>query len=205
MNERDATTNRAAENASPADESRFRLFFDAAADGLVGIDLQGNITHANPASLRLTGYAHAEMSGRNAHDLLHGPHQGDDPIQEAGCPLKRSVSESGAEHSDTDIFRRKDGSSFHVRYSIAPVLDGKQRVGALLSFHEIARPHAETDQLRAILEESPVGVSILDAAGRQIFSNRRLAELFGVPHEELMARSCASYLANPDDKLAITK
>lgn len=61
----------------------------------------------------------------------------------------------------------------------------------------------EIDQLRVILEESPVGVSILDPAGRQIFSNRRLAELFGVSHEELMARSCTFYLADTDDKLAI--
>ena len=63
----------------------------------------------------------------------------------------------------------------------------------------------ELDQLRAILEESPVGVSILDAAGRPIFSNRRLAELFGVPHAELMARSCAFYLADPADTLVINE
>ncbi len=203
MNKRDASTIRATGSAPPADESRFRLLFDAAADGLAGIDLQGNITHANPACLRLTGYALAEIAGRNAHDLLHGACQEYTPLQGHLCPLKRAIAGPGAGRSDTDVFRRRDGSSFHVRFSIAPLLEREEPVGAILSFHEIDRPRAEADQLRAILEESPVGVSILDAAGRQIFSNRRLAELFGTPHEELMARSCASYLANPDDGGAI--
>jgi len=75
----------------------------------------------------------------------------------------------------------------------------------LFWFHDISeRKHMQQDlqrseqQLRTILESAPVGVGISNReSGRLSFCNRKAAEIFGLKHRELMARSVIDFWNDP--------
>ncbi|MCW8907489.1 MAG: PAS domain S-box protein [Sedimenticola sp.] len=79
------------------------------------------------------------------------------------------------------------------------------REHVLFWFHDISeRKHMQQDllrseqQLRTILESAPVGVGISDKEdGRLSFCNRKAAEIFGLTHQELMARSMIDFWNEP--------
>lgn len=92
---------------------------DAAADGILCIDLDGRVAYANPAALRLLGYAAAdELLGLTVWSHMQF--------------LERA--------SGTDACWRADGTSFPVDYEIAP-LEG---AGSVVTFRDVtARRAAE--------------------------------------------------------------
>lgn len=80
------------------------------------------IIYANKAFERLTGYGHDEIIGHNCRFL-----QGDDRDQEA----RFIISEAMKKHESVEVTLRnykKDGTLFHNRLKITPLLDRKNRV-----------------------------------------------------------------------------
>lgn len=80
------------------------------------------IIYANKAFERLTGYTHDEIIGHNCRFL-----QGDDREQEA----RFKIAEAMKNHESIEVTLRnykKDGTLFHNRLKITPLLDKKNRV-----------------------------------------------------------------------------
>src|SRR5574342_1438368 len=48
-----------------------QLILDSAADGVVGLDLSGEVTFVNPAASNLLGRRSSEIVGQNFHSLVH--------------------------------------------------------------------------------------------------------------------------------------
>jgi len=55
-------------------------------------------------------------------------------------------------------------------------------------------------RLRQILEDSPAAVTMVTEDGQQLFTNRRLADLLGIPADQLKTRRSSEFWANPDDR-----
>ncbi|MFV9673183.1 MAG: PAS domain-containing protein, partial [Acidimicrobiia bacterium] len=65
-----------------------RLLLDSTGEGIYGVDLDGNCTFANPASLRILGFDSAdELLGRNMHDLVHHTLPSGDPYPMSECKI----------------------------------------------------------------------------------------------------------------------
>jgi PAS domain S-box-containing protein len=116
---------------------RNQLILDSAGDGIFGADTSGTFTFANPAAMRMTGYAPEEFAGRNLHALLHRT-----PAETGAAPA--ADPQAALSHGRHDVFWRKDGTSFPVEYSSTPiVVDGDRTTGAVVVFRDI------TDRLEA--------------------------------------------------------
>lgn len=80
------------------------------------------IVYANKAFEKLTGYGQEDIIGRNCRFL-----QGEDRDQDA----RRQIREAVNNHTAVEVTLRnyrKDGTLFHNRLKIVPLLDHKQRV-----------------------------------------------------------------------------
>jgi PAS domain S-box-containing protein len=116
------------------------ILLDSVADGICGIDQNGQVSFANPAAARLLGSEAASLTGKAVHELLHGAaapghNCGDD------CPLQRATAHHMATAGEDTIFRA-DGSSFPAEYFLTPILDLGHFSGSVLSFRDITQRYA---------------------------------------------------------------
>ncbi|MDS4014629.1 MAG: response regulator [Candidatus Accumulibacter sp.] len=87
-----------------------------------------------------------------------------------------------------------------VDISVAKDAERRANAAAEESMRLAEEMKASEQRLRRILEESPVGVSIVDESGAQVFVNERLAQLFGLSRQELLQRRSSEFWANPEKR-----
>ncbi len=135
-------------------EREHQLILDSVADGIYGVDLDGNSTFVNRAMEAITGWQAAEVIGRNQHRLLHhtradGSHH---PTRE--CPVYAAYRDGRTRFIDDDLFWRKDGSSFPVEYTATPIRDEKGRtLGSVVVFRDITKRKQAKDEARRHQQE----------------------------------------------------
>ena len=111
---------------------------NSAGDGIYGIDRYGITTFANPAAALLTGYAIEAMVGRSRHDAFHHTRPDGTAYSPYDCPVSASLQDGTVHRCDTDVYWRKDGSSFPVEYSSTPIFEAGTVVGAVVVFKDIS-------------------------------------------------------------------
>lgn len=139
------------------------------------------IVHVNPAFTRITGYAPHEVLGRDA-SILEGEKTDADDL----ALLARTV-QNGGEIKLTLHNYRKDGSLFHNKLSVSPVLDASGQITHYINVIEDVTAQVEvkerlierTARLNATFELSPDGFTVFDAKGELISSNPALGQMVG--------------------------
>ena len=112
---------------------------DSVADGIYGVDTEGNSTFVNKAMEQFTGWSGQEIIGRNQHELLHHTRQDGSPHPAYECPVFKTFQDNKARFVEEDLFWRKDGSSFPVEYSSNPIRDENgNTVGSVVVFRDIS-------------------------------------------------------------------
>ncbi len=141
--------NRALSHAKQRLEAQHALILDSVADGIYGVDLQGNSTFVNRAMEEITGWKAEEIIGKNQHWLLHhtradgSPHPGDE------CPVYHTFRDDQPGYVDDDIFWCKDGRSIPVEYSSNPIRDEHSKVtGAVVVFRDITERKNAAEEAR---------------------------------------------------------
>jgi two-component system sensor histidine kinase TtrS len=153
-----AQLNRALNEAKHGIERRFELILNAVGDGISGVDRHGITTFVNPAMERLTGWSADELIGRQQHDLLHHTRPDGTPYHRHDCPVRATFTDSRPRSVTDEVFWRKDGSSFPVEYTSAPIRsDDGEVLGAVIVFRDITeRKQAEEEQRRHLGEMAHV-------------------------------------------------
>lgn len=116
------------------------------AEGVCAVDRAGRITFANAAAERLLGWREAEMLGRAADAVLQSPvaASSNEPF-----PILDVLRSGATYHNDHAIFIRKDGTTFPVVYSVAPIVAAEQIVGTVVAFDDVT----EVQRLQQMQEE----------------------------------------------------
>ncbi|WP_175488414.1 PAS domain-containing protein [Streptomyces qinglanensis] len=134
------------------------MILRAASEGVVGVDSEGRVVLVNPSAAQILGYRASDLGGQELHPLVHHSRPDGTPLPFEETPLADSLR-SGRKHRVRagQVLWAKDGRAVPVDMTTAPVRDGEQLVGAVLTFTD-RRPYdavAERQaQLRAVLEES---------------------------------------------------
>jgi diguanylate cyclase (GGDEF)-like protein/PAS domain S-box-containing protein len=143
---RDITEERAAQQAISRLSRRNALLLDCVGEGIYGVDLLANATFVNKAATDMLGFAEDEVLGKNQHTLFHHHHQDGTPYPDELCPIAKTLSDGQARHSEAEWFWRKDGSGFPVSLMVTPIIEGGERVGAVVAFQDITiRKKAEAE------------------------------------------------------------
>jgi two-component system sensor histidine kinase TtrS len=135
-------------------ERQHQLINESVADGIYGVDLVGNCTFINRATVEMTGWTSEDLIGKNQHSILHHTHEDGRPHLRTDCPVYHSSFDNQPRFVADDIFWKKDGTYIHVEYSCTPLrgIRGETR-GSVVVFRDItarkqAQKHAQEHQLQ---------------------------------------------------------
>jgi PAS domain S-box-containing protein len=145
---------------------------ESSINGIAISDLEGKVTYANAAALKLWGYAsEEEILGRNAADFWKTPEKVKGIV----------VALQGREGWVGELIaKRKDGSTFEVEVSASRVVDktGKP-ISLLAAFVDITERKRAQENYRSIFENANVGIYQSTPQGQFLAVNPAFARIFG--------------------------
>ncbi|HEY2115035.1 MAG TPA: PAS domain S-box protein [Candidatus Angelobacter sp.] len=137
------------EAALREEEDKLRLVLESAAEGIYGIDLNGNFTFCNRTALKLLGYKTMEdLMGRKMHEHIHYMRSDGTPYPASECPIQAVVGNGKAFHTVDEVYWRSDGTSFPVECWAYPQRKGLEMVGAVVSFIDITERRRAEESIR---------------------------------------------------------
>lgn len=129
-------------------QERLALILDSTAEGIFGIDLEGNCTFFNRSGLRILGYDHQEeLVGKNVHWIIHHSYEDKRPIPIGDCKIMRTIVTGKSIKVDDEVFWRADGSYFNVEYFVNPQYKDGEIVGAVVTFSDITDRKREEEEI----------------------------------------------------------
>ena len=184
----DITERKGAEAALRQNERKLRLITENMQDTIFSYDMNHQLIFVNSAFEILTGYTIGELYARNFINYLHP----DDATRMIS--LWEDVFQGKAFAGEEFRIVRKDGQIRWCASSWSPLIDEQgQQIGIQGRETDITERQRAEDALResemqvkTLIELLPVGVSILNAENKLIYTNPTLERILGLNREGLM-------------------
>ncbi|MGW0292446.1 PAS domain-containing protein [Streptomyces tuirus] len=116
------------------------MILRAAAEGVVGTDTDGRIVLVNPAAAQILGFRASDLGGRKLHDLVLHSRADGSPFPYDDSPLADTLRSGRKHRVRGQVLYSKSGGKVPVDLTTAPVRDGDQLVGAVMTFTD-RRPY----------------------------------------------------------------
>lgn len=134
--------------ASERARARTELVLSSAGEGILGLDLQGKVTFANPAAATLAGRTVEEMVGSSFTSLVGTA------ITAQGLAAP-APGGSATRQAAEGTLQRPDGRSVPVEWVATPYLENEAIVGLVVALRDISeRRHAEDERRKRIEQAS---------------------------------------------------
>ncbi|EGX55189.1 bifunctional sensor kinase/response regulator, partial [Streptomyces zinciresistens K42] len=116
------------------------MILRAASEGVVGTDTDGRIVLVNPAAAQILGYRASDLGGRELHTLVLHSRADGSPFPYEESPLADTLRSGRKHRVRGQVLWSKAGAEVSVDLTTAPVRDGDQLVGAVMTFTD-RRPY----------------------------------------------------------------
>ncbi|MFC8143790.1 PAS domain-containing protein [Streptomyces paradoxus] len=116
------------------------MILRAASEGVVGTDTDGRIVLVNPAAAQILGFRASDLGGRELHNLVLHSRADGSPFPYEDSPLADTLRSGRKHRVRSQVLYAKDGAKVPVDLTTAPVRDGDQLVGAVMTFTD-RRPY----------------------------------------------------------------
>ncbi|MEU4608942.1 PAS domain-containing protein [Streptomyces umbrinus] len=169
------------------------MILRAAAEGVVGTDTEGRVVLVNPAAAQILGFRASDLGGQELHPLMLHSRADGEPFPYEESPLADTLRSGRKHRVRGQVLWSKSGDKVPVDLTTAPVRDGDQLVGAVMTFTD-RRPYdslaeekdAEAQRHQEELEQAAEQHTKELAALREEHGTQ-LAELSERHEEELAA------------------
>ncbi|WP_405797210.1 PAS domain-containing protein [Streptomyces sp. NBC_01506] len=118
------------------------MILRAAAEGVVGTDTDGRVVLVNPAAAQILGFRASDLGGRELHPLILHSRGDGEPFPYEESPLADTLKSGRKHRVRGQVLWAKNGKQVPVDLTTAPVRDGEQLVGAVMTFTD-RRPYEE--------------------------------------------------------------
>ncbi|GAA3011433.1 PAS domain-containing protein [Streptomyces fulvorobeus] len=168
------------------------MILRAASEGVVGTDTDGRVVLVNPAAAQILGFRASDLGGKELHPLvLHSRAEGE-PFPYEDSPLADTLKSGRKHRVRGQVLWSRSGAQVPVDLTTAPVRDGDQLVGAVMTFTD-RRPYEElTEQHTA---------EVAELTGSHTAEVARLTEAHAAEIAELTERHAAE-LADRTERYA---
>ena len=151
-----------------------QLILDSSGEGIIQINARGEMTYINQAACRLSGYKIKELEGQPVAKIV-GRNK---DFSMGENPGGKSLLAGDLLWANKVAFKHKNGSTFPVRYSAAPIHEGDRFLGAVLVFSDLSKiveaERARRDAnifARAVVNNVSSRIAIVDKKGQIVGSN----------------------------------
>ncbi len=161
-------------------EEEMRMLLESSSDGIFGIDPQGNITFANPATAKLLGFDQvSQILGLDSHWLMHHSHDDGSRYAREDSPIQHAIEKRIAVSCDKEVFWRPNGTSFQVAYSASPILHDTVLQGAVITFRDITDSFEAAARMAALWQNATDAFFCFTSDGQFVDLNPSTARLLG--------------------------
>jgi PAS domain S-box-containing protein len=161
------------------------------AEGMFVTDAENRLMFMNPAASRLLGFSEEELRGKPVHEVIHNQRADGSPLAAEDRKLRKVLQEGSTIRVSDDAFTRRDGSSFPVAFSAAPLLSGDTVRGGVVVFRDVTDEKAEETRVERELAKLAWVGRIRDALDedRLVLYEQPIVPLGGGPGSvELLVR-----------------
>ena len=199
----DITERKRAEEAFKTSEERYRGLYESSRDGIISVDMDGNIIECNQSLADILGYTKDELSRSKFHDLMPNKWltKTAQILNEQIIPRGFSdVYEMEAINKDgtiipislrTWLIKDKDGN---LTGTWAIIRDITKRKRVEEAFKE------SEERYRSLFEDSRDAIYFTTREGKLINFNQAFIELFGFSREELRKINVRELYIDPTDR-----
>jgi diguanylate cyclase (GGDEF)-like protein/PAS domain S-box-containing protein len=179
--------------ALQSSQRQFEAFLQNTADGILVIDEQGRVLHANMMSQAMLGLDAAMVTGRRASEVLRG---------DAGA-IATLVAAGGTSPPTELTLRRPDGSPLHVVCLVARYQKASGHWQTHVSLRDIT--HAKRAQaelatgeawLKAVSDHVPALFAYVDRSQTYRFANGHFRQVMGVDPATVVGRTMRDFLGD---------
>ena len=182
-------------------EERFKTIFNQSTIGLTITDIDGKVLLSNPARCKMLGFTEEEMLKKNFKEYIYE----EDLTEDLRNYEKLIKGEINSYKSDLRV-KRKDGSIGWNRIYVSKVTDLNGNFLYSISLIEDITEQKELEienifhemRLRAIFEQTSVGITVIDREGNLIEFNRAFQNMLGYSEDELRNKNIKNFTF-PDD------
>ncbi|MDX2445715.1 MAG: PAS domain S-box protein [Desulfobacterales bacterium] len=194
----DITKRERAEEALRESEEKYRHLFETAMVGIYQTRIEdGKFLVANQALAKMLGY---DSVDRLVEEYITSTHYSDPEIRKE---LLNQLQSHGRVDGFEIEMMRMDGSTAHIVLSAIAYLDQGYMEGVIVDITERKRAEAalrESEQkFRALVEQSPLGISLIGNDGRYKYVNPRFQEMFGYTIHDCSTGKEWFKIAYPDE------
>ncbi|MFF8729962.1 PAS domain-containing protein [Streptomyces sp. NPDC015171] len=129
------------------------MILRAASEGVVGTDTDGRIVLVNPAAAQILGYRAGELGGKELHTLVLHSRADGSPFPYEESPLADTLRSGRKHRVRGQVLWSKGDEKVAVDLTTAPVRDGDQLVGAVMTFAD-RRPYDSLVEEKEALEKA---------------------------------------------------
>ncbi|MFF9913353.1 PAS domain-containing protein [Streptomyces sp. NPDC013457] len=168
------------------------MILRAAAEGVVGTDTDGRVVLVNPAAAQILGYRASDLGGKDLHPLILHSRADGEPFPYEESPLADTLKSGRKHRVRGQVLWAKNGSQVPVDLTTAPVRDGDQLVGAVMTFTD-RRPYEQLAKERAtevatLAEEHAAELAELKKSHEErAAADKERYEALAARHEQLTA------------------
>lgn len=125
-----------------ATEVRATHLLQSSADGLYGVDPEGNVTFINRAACELLGRSPEDAVGKSAHGLFHHSKADGTPYPIEECKAHRAIQDGVETRVDNEVYWHADGHPVPVMLAVHPLIVDGNNNGSVISFVDISEQRA---------------------------------------------------------------
>jgi PAS domain S-box-containing protein len=178
-----------------------RQILEAANEGIIGIDLEGRITMANPTAAEILDRDLSALKGMSVDGaFILGT--GSDHAGES-LALKAELRDGLHYITHEARLMRGDGLSFDAEYAIAPIREKTKITGFVLTLRDVSERKQAESELRlaaTVFEHTSEGLLVADSGERITKINRAFTAISGYSAAEVFGQPIRSILFS-DDKV----
>jgi diguanylate cyclase (GGDEF)-like protein/PAS domain S-box-containing protein len=171
---------------------RAQVTLDSIGDGVISIDVAGNITYLNPVAVSMTGWSRSEAYGRPLQEVLRLIDG--DSREPALNPLAMAILHNRTVGlSPHCVLIRRDGQESAIEDTAAPIHDRLGHVtGAVIVFHDVSKARAMSLRMSYLAQHD-----FLTGLPNRMLLNDRLRQAIALAHRRHW--SLALLFADVDD------